>query len=108
MAARDEPSTDTAAEPSASARGQVVSAAAIGPDVDAAVGKLRQVSADEYVVRGELARGGMGRILDAWDQRHQRPVAIKVLLRHGVDAVRRFLREATITARLQHPSIVPL
>src|SRR5262249_25468758 len=48
------------------------------------------------------------RILEAWDRRHDRPVAIKQLLNPGRDAVERFLREAAVTARLQHPSIIAL
>jgi len=74
-------------------------------DVDPAV--LQPVDPAAYDVLGELARGGMGRILDAWDRRHGRRVAIKVLLRNEPGALARFVREARITARLQHPSIVP-
>src|SRR4029079_10222217 len=74
-------------------------------DVDPTV--LQPVDPAAYEVRGELARGGMGRILDAWDRRHGRRVAIKVLLRNEPGALARFIREARITARLQHPSIVP-
>src|SRR5262249_28019956 len=74
----------------------------------AATFPARTVAPDDYDVVGELASGGMGRILRAWDRRHDRPVAIKVLLRPGADAARRFAREARLTARLQHPSIVPL
>jgi WD40 repeat protein len=57
------------------------------------------------------ARGGMGRIFRARDRRLGRHVAIKQLAEHlgaGERAalVRRFEREARLTARLQHPSIV--
>ncbi|HVV84122.1 MAG TPA: WD40 repeat domain-containing serine/threonine protein kinase, partial [Kofleriaceae bacterium] len=57
------------------------------------------------------ARGGMGRISRARDRRLGRHVAIKQLADHlgeGERAVlvRRFEREARLTARLQHPSIV--
>ena len=72
-----------------------------------AVAALRPVADDEYRVGRELARGGMGRILEAVD-RHGRRVALKVLLTAGDDAVRRFVREMQVTARLQHPSIVTL
>ena len=61
-----------------------------------------------YAVGAELARGGMGRILAARDRRLGRPVAIKELLRAAPGARARFEREARITARLQHPSIVSL
>ena len=61
-----------------------------------------------YELGREIARGGMGRIVEAWDLRHQRPVALKMLLRNGASAMRRFAREVEITAHLQHPAIIPL
>src|SRR5215470_16809854 len=64
-----------------------------------------------YQVRGEIARGGLGRILEARDQRLDRPVAIKELLPEHLEAgglAGRFAREALLTARLQHPAIVPV
>lgn len=65
-----------------------------------------------YEVRGEHGRGGMGRILAVWDWRMLREVALKELL-PGESAgqsrvIARFLREARITGRLQHPSIIPV
>jgi len=48
-------------------------------------------------------------VLRACDLRLNRPVAIKELLGSaGEVAEERFIREALLTARLQHPSIVPL
>jgi len=64
--------------------------------------------AERYVLSGEWAVGGLGRIFDASDRRLDRRVAIKQLIRSGADAEARFIREALITARLQHPSIVPI
>ncbi len=64
--------------------------------------------AARYEVRREVATGGMGRILEAWDRQNERLVAIKVLLRSDATALVRFAREARITARLEHPAIVPL
>ncbi len=69
---------------------------------------LAHLDRERYLIRRELARGGMGRVLEAWDRRHRRKVAIKVLLKPRYEAQLRFVREATITARLQHPGIVPL
>jgi len=54
----------------------------------------------------ELARGGMGRILTARDQRLGRTVAIKELRAPSAALLRRFARETQLTARLSHPSIV--
>jgi WD40 repeat protein/serine/threonine protein kinase len=63
---------------------------------------------EHYVVAGEQGRGGLGRVLRAHDRRLGRSVALKELLSSDVDARARFLREARLTARLQHPSIVPI
>ncbi len=61
-----------------------------------------------YKTDKEIARGGMGRIVAAEDQRLGRPVALKELIDPSPDSLGRFQREALITARLQHPSIVPV
>src|SRR5579859_7753871 len=63
---------------------------------------------DRYRVVGEIARGGMGVVLRAYDAAFDRPLAIKILLaRSGADAERRFLEEARVTGQLQHPGIPP-
>ncbi|MDC0723473.1 WD40 repeat domain-containing serine/threonine protein kinase [Nannocystis bainbridge] len=61
-----------------------------------------------YVFREALAAGGIGVIRRAEDRRLGRVIAVKELLRASPDAQRRFALEAAITARLQHPGIVPL
>jgi serine/threonine protein kinase len=61
-----------------------------------------------YERRREIARGGMGRIVEAFDTELHREVAIKEVLRAHPETLARFHREALLTARLQHPSIVPL
>lgn len=63
---------------------------------------------ERYDVVGERARGGLGRILEARDEHLGRTVAIKELLRASTFAESLFVREALITARLQHPGIVPV
>jgi serine/threonine protein kinase/tetratricopeptide (TPR) repeat protein len=69
---------------------------------------LPQVPLGHYRTDREIARGGMGRIVAAEDRRLKRPVAIKQLLEPAGDQLARFQREALITARLQHPGIVPV
>ncbi len=69
---------------------------------------LPEVARELYRVDGELARGGMGRILRARDRRVGRAVAIKESLAPRGTLAARFEREALITARLQHPAIVPV
>ena len=68
--------------------------------------KLVAVDPEHYILTEEIARGGMGRILRARDRRLGRQIAIKENLVNTGDHARRFEREARITARLQHPSIV--
>ncbi len=59
----------------------------------------------------EIARGGMGAILSATDQSLDREVAMKVMLESaeasGIGR-QRFVREALVLARLEHPNIVPI
>jgi eukaryotic-like serine/threonine-protein kinase len=69
---------------------------------------LPQVAESCYEIVGEQGRGGMGRVLLAYDKRLGRPVALKELLSEKPEARERFVREALVTARLQHPSIVPV
>lgn len=78
--------------------------------------------AGRYKVIREYAKGGMGRILLVRDEYLGREIALKELrVSIGVDGtpfardfqqsastVARFLQEARITARLEHPAIVPV
>jgi tetratricopeptide (TPR) repeat protein/tRNA A-37 threonylcarbamoyl transferase component Bud32 len=60
-----------------------------------------------YVVLGELGRGGMGTVLEAFDRRLDRRVALKLLRRNiGEEHTKRLLREAQALAKLSHPNVV--
>ena len=75
-----------------------------------ALSALRSALADRYAVERELGRGGMATVYLAHDIKHGRQVALKVLrptLGH-IAGDQRFLREIQLTARLQHPHILPL
>jgi len=62
-----------------------------------------------YRLRGSLGAGGMGEVLLATDTQIDREVAIKrMLLDPTGPAVARFLREAKVQGRLDHPAIVPV
>jgi serine/threonine-protein kinase len=63
-----------------------------------------------YQIGELIGRGGMGEVVAAHDQRIGREVAVKRLrsLEPSEDLVSRFLREARIQARLDHPAIVPV
>jgi serine/threonine-protein kinase len=63
----------------------------------------------EYTILGEIGRGGMGTVYAAQHPRLPRQDALKVLnpdLSGSVDFRQRFIREADIAARLDHPNIV--
>lgn len=65
-----------------------------------------------WSIRGELGRGGMGRVYEAEraDGRFERRVALKVLSSSmpSADARRRFEEEVRLLARLEHPNIARL
>ncbi len=63
---------------------------------------------ERFEARGELGRGGMGRVTDAYDRALHRAVAIKEMLSASSLDLARFEREARITAKLEHPGIVPI
>jgi WD40 repeat protein/tRNA A-37 threonylcarbamoyl transferase component Bud32 len=70
--------------------------------------ELPVVEPSAYARGPEVARGGMGRVIAARDLRVGRPVAVKELLVRTPARAARFEREARVTARLQHPGIVPI
>ncbi|MDB5220989.1 MAG: hypothetical protein JWO86_8916, partial [Myxococcaceae bacterium] len=67
----------------------------------------------KYRVLSAIARGGMGRIYYATQVPLERPVALKVVQgdgdhEHESQFLKRFLQEASILAKLQHPNVVTL
>ncbi|MGF1467318.1 MAG: WD40 repeat domain-containing serine/threonine protein kinase [Sandaracinaceae bacterium] len=80
------------------------------------VSSLPPEEPERYTRGEELGRGGIGRVLAVEDRHLGRTVALKELLREptspgsGVSAgvLHRFLREARVTGRLEHPGIVPV
>ena len=76
-----------------------------------------------YALKSEKGRGGVGRVLVAYDEHIHREIALKELLpesaasvapadaspmRRSAALTARFLREARITGQLEHPGIVPV
>src|SRR5262245_11476226 len=61
-----------------------------------------------YELEEEVGRGGVGIVVRAHDRRLGRKVAIKQLQHPGLRERQRFEREMRITARLQHPGVVPI
>ncbi len=62
-----------------------------------------------YLIEKRLGAGGMGEVFRAFDEKLERPVAIKVLpqiMERNEDARARMLREARAASALVHPGIV--
>src|SRR5437868_3599967 len=68
------------------------------------------VLAGRYRLGRRIGKGGMGEVIAARDEQVGRDVAIKRMraAAPGDRAIRRFLREASIQGRLEHPAIVPV
>jgi hypothetical protein len=70
-----------------------------------------EVFEGKWRIESKLGAGGMGTVFLAHDLALDRKVAVKVLARElSADAefVARFEREARLTARLEHPNVVPV
>jgi serine/threonine protein kinase/Flp pilus assembly protein TadD len=74
--------------------------------------KIRiQIEHAGYEMLGEIARGGMGVVYKGRDRDLDRDLAIKVLRdrhRDKPELSRRFIEEARIGGRLEHPGVVPV
>ena len=73
-----------------------------------ALERMREALAGRYLIEREIGRGGMAVVYLAQDLRHDRRVALKVLLPNagGSPELERFKREIHFAARLQHPHIL--
>lgn len=72
--------------------------------------RLKVALSDRYTVERKLGEGGMATVYLAHDVKHDRDVALKVLLPElaAVLGAERFLNEIRVTANLLHANIVPL
>lgn len=72
--------------------------------------ELSKALADHYRLTREVGKGGMARVYLADDIKHDRQVAIKVLKSEfgAMLGAERFLSEIKVTAKLQHPNLLPL
>jgi serine/threonine-protein kinase len=77
-----------------------------GPDRPEATGLI----AGRYRVQRRIGKGGMGEVMAARDEQIGREVAIKRMRAANPSerAIGRFLREASVQGRLEHPAIVPV
>lgn len=73
--------------------------------------QARERVADRYELTYPVGHGGMGEVWAGFDEKLDRPVAIKFLRKLTMPegdrdtAIDRFLREARVTARLDHPGV---
>ena len=74
------------------------------------VTRLNAALKGRYSVERELGEGGMATVYLAEDIKHGRHVALKVLKPElaAVVGAERFLAEIQVTAKLQHPNVLPL
>ncbi len=96
-------SSETLAAGSAEANGEYADGESISDDL---FSRLPLRSRMRYQRKGEIARGGMGRIVVVRDLELGRDIAIKELLQVNPAQERRFEREIRITSKLQHPAII--
>ena len=79
-----------------------------GPESPAS--KLSTLPGEKYEITDELGTGGMKLVRRTHDRNAARDVALAVLLDPNARSkkISRFVREARITAALEHPNIVPI
>ena len=87
---------------------EVVAVSKIGPPPPSAM--AGEAVAARYARVGHLGHGGMGQILECVDRRLGRNVALKMIRPDQSNAAneRMLEREARLTGRLEHPSIMPV
>ncbi len=78
--------------------------------LDDVIDRLRAGLEGRYTIERQLGRGGMATVYLAFDLKHQRQVALKLLHPEFAAVVgpERFLREIDIAATLSNPHILPL
>jgi serine/threonine protein kinase len=81
----------------------------VAPQQDRGVSEF--TAKDRFRIQGEHASGGLGVVFRAEDLQLERIVALKQIREEYADKSTyrdKFLREAMVTGRLEHPSIVPV
>jgi hypothetical protein len=80
------------------------------PTAESPAAQLSTLPGEKYAVGEELGAGAMKRVRRTLDKNAERDVALAVLIDDAArpKKVSRFVREARITAALEHPNIVPI
>ncbi len=96
------------------AEAQTAIALGMNSDADPANASSRLIAhsnvGSRYRVGARIGQGGMGEVVSAFDEQIGREVAVKRIrpeLASG-DALARFVREARVQGRLEHPAVVPV
>ncbi|HEV2992560.1 MAG TPA: bifunctional serine/threonine-protein kinase/formylglycine-generating enzyme family protein [Candidatus Angelobacter sp.] len=103
--------TDTQAESAPTIQMQRTNSVLFSLGLHAENGQLQPMTAPEkYEYLQALGAGGMGEVVRAWDRDLHRFVAVKRLrsVSDSREAILRFVKEAQITGKLEHPNIVPI
>ena len=82
----------------------------IAPSAQASLGESTSTGSRFRILRPH-ARGGLGQVSVALDQELDRPVALKEIQDRHADEPHsraRFVQEAEITGKLEHPGIIPV
>ena len=91
--------------------GRVATLLGVGSGPVGAEGYDSRRFTEDYTLMRKLGEGGLGKVWLARDNSLRRYVALKEVneaAKKNENAVMRFRREAVITGRLEHPSIVPV
>ncbi|MEK7412200.1 MAG: serine/threonine-protein kinase [Planctomycetota bacterium] len=64
------------------------------------------VASPRYAIEGQIGTGATSYVLAAHDRSLDRPVALKVLSAGSGPAIAHFMREARITATINHPNVI--
>jgi tetratricopeptide (TPR) repeat protein len=74
------------------------------------IAELGSLLEGRYRIESDLGHGGMALVFRAWDLRHDRAVALKVLRPELASSIsmQRFLAETRTSARLHHPHLLPV
>jgi tetratricopeptide (TPR) repeat protein/serine/threonine protein kinase len=106
-----EPVTERHSQAAAPAPDSVQETVCNGPGTSVAVGPGWDGAGPRYRLLHIHAKGGLGEVFVAQDSELNREVALKRIkeeYRGQADSRRSFLREAEITAKLEHPGVVPV
>ena len=71
---------------------------------------LAPLEGERYTLRSRIGQGGMGEVVLAYDEQIGREVAVKRIRASepSAEELSRFLREARVQGRLEHPAVVPV